>query len=335
MAALVPLLLPAGIIFLILVLIALLFTSEGPSAKRMKAVAGADGGSGKRPSRADGATATRRRQVQDNLKNLSADQRASRRRLATTGARLGQAGLSIGPLTFWIISLTFGLTMTLLVILSGFEVTLIPFSRYLIVGGVAIICMFGLPRWIVGFLISGRQKKFTAQFTDALEVMVRGIRSGLRLGECLQIVARESQEPLRSEFLSLTDNMAMGSTVDAAIGRLYTRIPLPEVNFFQIVLAIQGRSGGNLTEALANLAGVLRARRLMKEKIKALSSEAVASASIIGCLPPGVMVLVYFSTPKYITLLFTTALGNLYLVIGAVTMSVGIFVMKKMVSFKF
>lgn len=335
MAALMPLLLPAGIIFLILVLILLLLTGEGPSAKRLRAAAGADAVTGKRLSRAEGATANRRRQVQDNLKNLSADQRASRRRLATTGARLGQAGLSIGPMTFWIGSLSFGGVMTALVFLSGFEVTLIPFSRWLIVGGVGVICMFGLPRWILGHLISGRQKKFTAQFTDALEVMVRGIRSGLPLGECLQIVARESQEPLRSEFLSLTDNMAMGATVDAAVGRLYTRMPLPEVNFFQIVLAIQGRGGGNLTEALANLAGVLRARRLMKEKIKALSSEAVASASIIGCLPPGVMLLVYMSTPEYISLLFTTALGNLYLVIGMVTMSVGIFVMKKMVSFKF
>jgi tight adherence protein B len=335
MAAIMPLLLPAGIIFLILVLIVMLLGGEGPSSKRMKAAAGADAGGGKRLSRADGATANRRKQVQDNLKNLSADQRASRRRLATTGARLGQAGLSIGPLTFWIGSLAFGGVLTILVFISGFEVTLIPFSRYLIVAGVAVIGMFGLPRWIVDNLISGRQKKFTAQFTDALEVMVRGIRSGLILGECLQIVARESQEPLRSEFLGLTDNMSMGATVDTAIGRLYTRMPLPEVNFFQIVLAIQARGGGNLTEALANLAGVLRARRLMKEKIKALSSEAIASASIIGCLPPGVMILVYMSTPKYITLLFTTALGNLYLVIGAVTMSCGIFVMKKMVSFKF
>lgn len=305
------------------------------NAKRVRAVAGAGPGEQKRGARGPDAGAARRRQVQENLKQLSEDQRASRRQLRTLRSRLTQAGIEIEPPVFWIVSLIFGVLLTGAVYFSGLNIELIPFSRYLLLGAAAFIGGIGAPRWVIGFLISGRQTKFSHQFADALEVMVRGIRSGLPLGECLQIVAREGSEPLKSEFMNITDNMAMGVTIDAATARLYERMPLQEVNFFQIVLVIQARSGGNLTEALANLAAVLRARKLMKEKIKALSSEAVASAGIIGSLPPGVMALVYLTTPKYISLLFTTALGNLFLVIGLATMGTGIFIMRKMVSFDF
>ena len=161
------------------------------------------------------------------------------------------------------------------------------------------------------------------------------MKAGLPINDCLKIIAKESAEPVRTEFADLVDGQAVGVTVEQGLQRVYERMPLSEVNFFMIVLAIQQKSGGNLSEALGNLANVLRERKKMRAKIQAMSQEAKASAGIIGALPPGVMILIYLTSPDYMSLLFTTTAGNMVIVGGLMWMGIGILVMKKMINFNF
>jgi tight adherence protein B len=201
--------------------------------------------------------------------------------------------------------------------------------------GLAFAGGFGLPRWALGFLKKRREDKFLKALPDAVDVIVRGIKAGLPLFESIKVVAADAPEPLRSEFLAIIETQAIGMPLGEACSRLYDRMPLPEANFFGIVVSIQQKSGGNLSEALGNLSKVLRDRKKMKEKIQAMSMEAKASAGIIGSLPPIVMFLVYLTTPGYISLLWTHPTGQLMLVGCVVWMSVGIMVMKKMINFDF
>jgi tight adherence protein B len=201
--------------------------------------------------------------------------------------------------------------------------------------GLAFAGGFGLPRWGLSFLKKRREKAFLKALPDAVDVIVRGIKAGLPLFESIKVVAADSPEPLRSEFMAIIETQAIGMPLGDACVRLYERMPVPEANFFGIVVAIQQKSGGNLSEALGNLSKVLRDRKKMAEKIQAMSMEAKASAGIIGALPPIVMILVYLTTPQYISLLWTHPTGQLMLVACVVWMSVGIMVMKKMINFDF
>jgi tight adherence protein B len=193
---------------------------------------------------------------------------------------------------------------------------------------------FGLPRWALSFLTNRRRKKFTNEFANAIDVIVRSVKSGLPTNEALRIVAKESPDPVGAEFRRLVEGSKVGVTLDQGLKRMFDSMPTPEVGFFSIVMTIQSRSGGNLSEALGNLSAVLRDRKRLEGKIRAMSSEAKASSMIIGSLPPGVMLLVYLTTPAYIALLFTEKMGNLMLLGCAVWMSIGIFVMRKMINFK-
>jgi tight adherence protein B len=266
----------------------------------------------------------RRRQL---LKSLKEQEKAQRKASVSLTSRLKQAGLSITPVHFWIISGIVGL-----VVLAA---TAVLRANIFAVAGLTFAAGLGLPRWVVGFLAKRRTKKFTEAFADAIDIIVRGIRSGLPVGDCLKIIAKESPQPLAGEFNRLVDALAMGITVEEGLEKMYERMPTPELRFFTIVLAIQSKTGGNLAEALANLSTVLRARKLMREKIKALSSEATASAFIIGCMPPGVMVLVMITTPSYMMLMFTDPRGQAMLMGGGIWMALGIFVMRRMINFKF
>ena len=201
--------------------------------------------------------------------------------------------------------------------------------------GMAFAAGFGLPRWGLGYLKTRREKAFLKALPDAVDVIVRGIKAGLPLFESIKVVAADAPEPLRGEFLSIIETQAIGMPLGDACVRLYERMPVPEANFFGIVIAIQQKSGGNLSEALGNLSKVLRDRKRMAEKIQAMSMEAKASAGIIGSLPPIVMLLVYLSTPDYISLLWTHPTGQLMLVGCLIWMSLGIFVMKRMINFDF
>jgi tight adherence protein B len=193
----------------------------------------------------------------------------------------------------------------------------------------------GLPFWILRFLKKRRESRFLAAFPDAVDVIVRGIKAGLPLLDSLKLIAAESEEPVRGEFLSIIETQTIGIPIGEACLKLFERMPVPEANFFGIVISIQQRAGGNLSEALGNLSKVLRDRKKMKAKIQAMSMEAKASAGIIGALPPAVMTIVWITSPQYISLLWTEPLGRMMLAACAVWMSMGVFVMRRMINFDF
>ncbi len=283
----------------------------------------------------------RNRQNQQMLQNLR-DQNERRRKSLVPrdiGTRLEQAGLDVPVSTFWIFSLILGVACGVLAFMSGadgLEIKGIEVrSRPLVIAAAAFGGGMGLPRWLLGMLMKRRHAKLREQFADAIDIIVRGVKSGLPLNECLQIIGRESAEPLGAEFRTLSDNLRMGNTVEQALSKFYRRVPLSEVNFFVIVLNIQSKTGGNLSEALGNLSTIIRSRKMMREKIKALSSEAKASAMIIGSLPFAVGLMVYFTTPEYVMELFIKPLGHMILALGAFLMFLGIMVMRKMINFDF
>jgi tight adherence protein B len=268
---------------------------------------------------------SRREQVEGSLKELEA--RRKKDKNVSISTRLMQAGLDWTPQKFWIISGVLGL--------AGFALAFTAGGGMLGAVGFAFAAGFGLPRWGVGFLKNRREKAFLKALPDAVDVIVRGIKAGLPLFDSIKVVAADAPEPLRSEFMAIIETQAIGMPLGEACGRLYERMPVPEANFFGIVVAIQQKSGGNLSEALGNLSKVLRDRKKMSEKIQAMSMEAKASAGIIGSLPPVVMLLVYLSTPDYIALLWTHPTGQVMLVACALWMSCGVLVMKKMINFDF
>jgi tight adherence protein B len=305
--------------------VAFAFTGDsGASKKRMASVARPTVGGANIRNAADTAQ-QKRKNVQALLKDLE-KQKADKKQRPTLRKRIEQAGLEIQPRTFWILSATAALAAAAVCLLTK----QIPIATLLIAGVVGL----GLPRWILSFLRNRRQKKFTAEFANAIDVIVRSVKSGLPTHEALKIIAKESPDPVGSEFNELCESLKVGVTLEQALKKMFDHMPTSEVSFFAIVMTIQGKSGGNLSEALSNLANVLRDRKRLQGKIKAMSSEAKASAMIIGSLPPVVMGMVWLSTPDYIDTLFTEHMGNLMLAGCGVWMAAGIFVMKKMISFK-
>lgn len=274
------------------------------------------------------AAASRRKTVADTLKDLENRQKAKEK--LSLRLRLQRAGLQITPKTFWILSGLCGLTLAVFL-----YVALPPSAlRPILALTVAFIGTFGLPRWLLSKITSRRQAKFLAELPNSIDVVTRGMKSGLPLGECLQVIARESTQPLAGEFHEVVEQQRVGVSLPEALERLAMRMPLPEVKFLTIVIAIQQQAGGNLSEALGNLAGVLRGRVQLRMKVKALSAEAKAGAIVLGSLPPSVMLMVYGSSPDYMVPLFTTTTGNFLLGFSAVWMLMGILVMRKMINFK-
>ena len=267
---------------------------------------------------------TRRRQILKSLKDQERQQKKARLTLAN---KISQAGFSITVPQFWMGGAAFGVLIFLTMLFLRVNVFVA-----LAFGGAAAL---GFPLWMLDFLAKRRTKKFTGAFSDAMDIIVRGIKSGLPVHDCLKIITRESAEPLRSEFTRLVENIGMGMTLDQALDKLMERMPTAEVRFFAIVMNIQQKSGGNLSEALNNLSMVLRSRKLMREKIKALSSEATASALIIGSMPPGVILMIMVTTPSYMAPMFADHRGWLMLGGSALWMGIGIFVMARMINFKF
>ena len=192
----------------------------------------------------------------------------------------------------------------------------------------------GAPHFVVGKMIKRRVNKFTSNFPDAIELMVRGLRSGLPITETLGIVAGELPGPVGIEFRSVSDKMKIGRTMEAALQETADRLGTPEFQFFVITLAIQRETGGNLAETLSNLADVLRKRAQMKLKIRAMSSESKASAYIVGSLPFIVFGLVYMMNPSYMGGFFVDQRLIVAGLGGMVWMSIGVFIMAKMVNFE-
>jgi tight adherence protein B len=310
--------------FVALAGIGFVVTADNSPKKRVQAIAKAEVGRGAKA--AEGPQ--KRRNLATVLKDMEKKQAAPHKReKPTMRRRLEQAGFpEASPKWFWIFSALFGAVVAALLFFSKQS----PLVVLLVSFGAA----FGLPRWILSFLTARRRKKFTAAFASAIDVIVRSVRSGLPTNEALRIVARESPDPVGAEFTRLVEGLKVGVTLEQGLKRMHDSMPTAEVAFFAIVMTIQAKAGGNLSEALGNLSGVLRDRKRLEGKIKAMSSEAKASAGIIGSLPPAVTGIVYLTTPAYITLLFTERAGNLMLVGCAIWMGIGIMVMRKMINFK-
>jgi tight adherence protein B len=278
---------------------------------------------GLRPA-ANADAAQRRKQLQRTLQEHEKKRRAA---IFDAATKLRQAGLTTDVKTFWMISAGLGVVAAVLALVLHLN-PLVALMAGFVAGA-------GLPLWFVGMLAKRRSAKFAMAFADAVDIIVRGLRSGLPLHDCFKVIGKESPEPLAGEFRRLIENLSMGMTLDQALEKMHERLPAPELRFFTIVLNIQQKTGGNLGEALGNLSNVLRGRRMMREKIKALSSEAVSSAAVIGCLPPGVAGLLSVVNPRYLEVMFTDPRGHMMLAGGAVVMGMGTMVMRKMINFKF
>jgi tight adherence protein B len=299
-----------------------ILSGERGAARRMASVARSEPVA-QRPIRA--AQKSRREQVEGTLKQLEARQKAAKR--VPLSVRIAQAGLKWSTRRFMVTAGALGVAALAIALVMGVGL--------LAALALAFAAAGGLPLWMLSLLKKRRESRFLDTFPDAVDVIVRGIKAGLPLIDSLKLIASEAEEPIRSEFRSIIDTQLIGIPIGDACLKLYERMPLPEANFFGIVIFIQQRAGGNLSEALGNLSRVLRDRKKMKAKIKAMSMEAKASATIIGALPIAVMTLVYITSPQYISLLWTEPFGRMMLAGCAVWMSIGVFVMRKMINFDF
>jgi tight adherence protein B len=271
--------------------------------------------------------AKRRKSVQDSLKEMEEKQKARNLNLKRPPLRiqLRQAGMQVDLRTFHIYSVLCGIVLTFIAFILRAPLIVLP--------GVLLAGALGLPRWFVAFRRGRRVKAFLEEFPNALDVIVRAVKSGLPLNDGIRLIASEAQEPVKTEFRRIVEAQQVGLSIPEAALRMGETMPCPEASFFGIVIQIQTQAGGNLSEALGNLSRVLRDRKKMKAKVQALSMEAKASAAIIGALPIVVAFLVYLSSPNYIMPLFTTSTGHLILGASGLWMSIGIFVMKKMMNF--
>ena len=305
--------------------------TENNSKRRMKSIKTTTRTSaavGKKiQQRADAST--RRKNVEDTLKSVekqkSQDKKSAKN--PSLDVRLTQAGLTVTSKKFYIFSVIGGAVAAILVFLTGIT----PFAA---IGAFAIVGGW-FPQFVVNYLRKRRINKFLLEFPNAVDIIVRGVKSGLPLNDCLRIISREAQEPVRSEFVKIVESQKLGLTIPESVQRLAENIPLSETSFFSIVITIQSGAGGNLAEALGNLSKVLRDRKSMKAKIIAMSMEAKASGVIIGALPIIVGGLVYITSPGYLTPLFTEETGQITMLFSAFWMGLGIFIMKKMINFDF
>ena len=312
---------------------AFLFTSienEKNAGRRLKTVSRADTSRATKLQKRDRAQEAlkRRKQVSDSLEKL--DERNKDRNAAILNpsleGRIMQAGMSTSLPQFYAVSAVVGVI--------GLVVPLVLGQPLWICACIAFVAAFGLPRFHVNRKRKKRCKAFLKEFPNALDIIVRAIKSGLPLNDGIRLIAQEAKEPVKTEFQRIVENQQMGMSTPDAIGKMYERMPIPEANFFGIVIAIQSQAGGNLSEALGNLSSVLRSRKAMREKVGALSMEAKASGAIIAALPFVVAALVTFVDPDFLLPLWERETGNMLLMIAAGLMVIGVGIMKKMITFE-
>lgn len=316
-----------SVIVIAYVLIAPFLTGERRAEQRMQDVADGTRTSNRANTKAAEAASSRKKQVADTIADLEAQQKEQKK--VSLRQQLERAGLDIDVKAFYMASAGCGVGCFALAFLSA------PNMPIYVPLAVGIVGALGLPRWILGKMVQRRQNKFLDEFANSIDVIVRGVKSGLPLNECLNIIARESPDPIGGEFQEVVEQQRVGVPLAECFERMMVRMPLAEVRFFGIVIGISQQAGGNLSEALGNLSGVLRDRKRMQAKVKALSAEAKASAAVLGILPFAVTLLVYLSTPEYIMLLFQKQYGNFMLLIAGFWMSCGMLIMRKMINFKF
>ena len=325
-----------GVGGLILAVLYPYFAAPAVSAKRLGMAAGADEKKGKSAASlierlGDSKRDARRKQIEESLKELE-EQEKERKKKLTLAIRLKRAGLNVNEKQFYAYSIIFGVILGLGVFVMLGE-TAEPLKGILS-GGAFIVGMLGLPRWYISFLATRRQNKFLNDFPDAIDIMVRGLRSGLPVTDAMKVISTEIPAPVGPEFIEVVNGQKIGIPVDQGVERMYERMPLPEVNFLSIVISIQKQTGGNLSETLNNLSRVLRDRKKMKAKIKAISQEAKSSAAIIGALPFVIMGGMQLLNPGYLDPLWNTKTGNILVGFSAVWMTTGILIMRKMINFK-
>ncbi len=301
------------------------FSGQADVNRRARRVASGEGG-GKVKGVGKDKSAARRRQIQDTLKQFEEAEKKRRKKL-TVRQMIGQAGLDISMNAFIISSVIVGVVFFVGSFIVGVPIYISAIA--------AVVGAFGLPRWLLNFLAKRRRETFLREFADAIDVMVRGIKAGLPVSDALKVIAKETPAPVGPEFLDVVEGQRVGITIDQGLERMYERMPLAEVNFLAIVMAIQAKTGGNLAEALGNLSRVLRDRKKMKQKIQSVSQEAKASAAIIGALPFLIAAAMMVLNPTYLLPLFETKIGNVMLVCSGLWMSCGVLVMRKMINFDF
>lgn len=272
----------------------------------------------------EGPIDSRRRRIQETLKQIE-ERAAPSRRGVSLRTQISRAGLSVSVRKFWLVSIATGLTAALLALLFGLPLFIVALS--------GIVGLLGVPRWFLSSLARRRQKLFLADFADAVDVMVRGLKAGLPLSDAMRVIATEADPPIGPEFMEVVEGQRVGISIDQGLERMFERMPLPEVSFLGIVINIQSKAGGNLSEALSNLSKVLRDRKKMKAKIRSMSQEAKSSASIIGALPFLIVGALFLIAPSYLQPLLSTSTGHMVLIGCGVWMFVGILVMRKMTNF--
>lgn len=304
-----------------------IFSGADRAEARVKNLSGGAATGGRVVAGADRMREARRKETMQNLQRQQEQSKKKAKARVPLDLQLFQAGLKIKKFG-WIRNVViFGLVVFMVLFL--FQVPIL------------FTCVLSFSTAYLGsrWYLKRRRRKFQSKFLDelpnAIEAMVRGVKSGLPLNDSLRVVAKEVKEPVRSEFAKVLDAQAMGNSMEDAIKLIYRRVPLSEVNFFVVVITVQAQSGGNLSEALGNLARVLRDRRKMQSKVKAMSSEAKASAAIIGSLPFIVAILVSLVTPTYLLPLISGTIGYICLGAAAFMMSMGLFIMNRMIQFDY
>ena len=240
--------------------------------------------------------------------------------------RLARAGLSITLGNYLMMCLVLGLAGGGTLHISGVAPPIASLFTALVFG-------VGLPHAVTGLLAKRRQAKFIANFPEAIDLMTRGLKSGLPISESIKAAAEEVPDPVGSELTQVLDQVRLGTKMEDALTECSERLGLQEFKFFVISLSIQAETGGNLAETLGNLSDVLRKRRQLKLKIKALSSEAKASAYIIGSLPFVMAVMIYLMSPDYIMKLVNDQRGIILIGAGLCSFAIGAGVMFKMIRF--
>jgi len=268
------------------------------------------------------AEGRRQKRIQDRIKGVSGEKQSEGFSDRIASALL-QAGIQAQPTSFILVCVGLGIAGTLTAFLIGMDTIAIP--------AVGIAAGAGLPKFVLGYIAGKRQNEFTLHFAEAIDVITRGIQSGLPVGECLAVISREFEGPVGEEFTMIIEGQRLGMTLEDIMQRALKRVPTAEFKFFAIVLQIQKQTGGNLAGTLENLSEVLRDRKRMKDKIKALSSEAKSSAAIIASLPFAVLGLLSIVNPPYVAVLFNEGIHLVYIGLG--TMAFGVFVMNQMINF--
>jgi tight adherence protein B len=270
----------------------------------------------------------RKQSIEKALSEMARRERAKQRAKLTLRMRLNQADLSWTVTSFYVRAV---LASIAAIGAARFGIGL-PILAAIPVGGLA---GFVALNFYVKSQRARRTRKFIEEFPNAIDIVTRGVKTGLPLGDCIKAIASEGQEPVKGEFRRIAEDLSIGLSMSQALIRFTQRVPIMEANFFAVVLSIQSDLGGNLSEALGNLSRVLRERKMMKQKIKAFSSEAKASGAIIAAMPVAVAGVLSLTSPDYIGLLYTEFTGNLVLAGCAVWMLTGVLVMRNMIRFDF